>query len=115
MPKDWLSSIKENVGNGDDEFELSQLEPGDLLRIVTEHTRYDFVFVAGRDADLRTDREDRPHGRVRIMGCTFGSSATIKPDHLFCGGRLEFTFNDGAATYLTSGIKEIRCVSRRED
>jgi len=113
MPKDWLARIKANAENGDDEFDLSQLEPGDLLRIVTEHTRYDFVFVAGRDADLRTGREDRPHGRVRIMGCTFGSSTAIKPGHLFCGGRLEFTFDDGAATYLTSAIKEIRCISHR--
>jgi len=111
---DWFSTIKQNAESGDDEFDLGQLGPGDVLRIVTERTRYDFLIVNGRDAELRTDREDRPQGRVRIMGCTFGTSATIKPDRIFCGGHFEFTYENGKSTYLTSRIKEIRCLSRKD-
>jgi hypothetical protein len=43
------------------------------------------------------------------MGCTFGLSSSIKPDHLFCGGNLELSYQlDGAPmTHTTTTIKEI--------
>ena len=80
---------------------------GDLLRVGTRNTIYTLRLLDDRSADLQTDRPDRPAGRVKIMGCTFGLSTTISPDHLFCGGSLEFTFQaDGhRMTHTTSAIK----------
>jgi len=111
---EWSSILKQHTESGDEEFDLRQLEPGDLLRVVTGHTRYDLVSISGRDAELATDRPDRPGGKVKIMGCTFGQSTSIKPDHLFCGGSLEFTFDDGRMTHLTTPIKEIHWLRRKQ-
>jgi hypothetical protein len=79
------------------------------LKVVTQHTDYLFGIVDGRDADLECSRADRPSGRVKIMGCTFGKSSSIKPDYLFCGGNLEFTYElDGVAmVHKTTAIKAI--------
>lgn len=101
-----LKWIAEKVG---DQFELGQLKAGDKLKIVTQHTDYVFTIVEGRDVDLECSRADRPSGRVKIMGCTFGHSSSIKPDHLFCGGNLEFTYDlDGQPmTHKTTAIKAI--------
>jgi hypothetical protein len=109
---DWLTVLRKHVEDGGAEFDLGQLQAGDLLRVVTGHTTYDFVIKEGRDAELETDRPDRPAGPVRIMGCTFGMSSSIKPDHLFCGGNLEFTFEGGAMTHLTTAIREIDWLRR---
>ncbi len=110
----WISILKQQVESGNAEFDLRQLEPGDLLRIVTAHTRYELVLIAGRFADMTTDRPNRPAGKVSIMGCTFGKSSSIKPDHLFCGGSLEFTFDEGRMTHLTTAIKEIHWLRRTQ-
>jgi hypothetical protein len=34
----------------------------------------------------------------------------IKPGHLFCGGGLEITYNEGYETFTTTAIVAIQCV-----
>ena len=84
-------------------------QPGDLLRIVTLHSEYYLTIVKGRDAILVCPQPGRPAGTVSIMGCTFGLSSSIKPDHLFCGGNLELSYQlEGVSmTHTTTAIKEI--------
>ena len=107
--KDWLLYLKSVEGKYGDEFDLSQLSPGDVLKVVTQHADYVFTTIEGRDAELLCSRAGRPNGRVRIMGCTFGRSSSIKPDHLFCGGNLELTYHlEGVLmTHTTTAIREI--------
>lgn len=92
-----------------DEFDLSELGPGDELTVITQHTDYRFKMIGGREADLTCSRIDRPHAQVEITGCTFGDSSSIKPNHLFCGGNLEFTYDlDGQLmTHKTTAIQVI--------
>lgn len=104
---DWVSFLQGTGSACGDEFDLEQLHPGDRLRVVTRHTVYEFTMVSRREALLSTGRNDRPSGKVRIMGCTFGESSSIKPDHLFCGGNLKFVFEDGRMTHLTTSVREI--------
>src|SRR5436190_1452517 len=87
--QDWLRFVKSKKGRLGSELDLSLLEPGDLLKVVTKNSEYVLKIVKGREADLSCAQPGRPNGRVRIMGCTFGRSSSIKPDHLFCGGNLE--------------------------
>ncbi len=110
FPPDWLDHLQQHVTEQTDELELTELRPGDLVRVATLHTHYDLLIVEGRDAELRTNRPDRPSGRVRLMGCTFGQSSTIKPDHLFCGGNLEFSFDEGKMIHTTTTIRELHWV-----
>ena len=107
--EDWLLYLKSVEGKYGDEFDLSQLSPGDVLKVVTQHTDYLFTAIEGRDAELLCSRPGRPNGRVRIMGCTFGRSSSIKPDQLFCGGNLELTYHvEGVPmTHTTTAIREI--------
>ena len=116
LMEDWLLYLKSAEGKYGDEFDLSQLSPGDVLKVVTQHTDYFFTAITGRDGDLVCSRPGRPSGRVRIMGCTFGRSSSIKPDHLFCGGSLEFTYQlEGVAmTHTTTAIREICWRGKRE-
>ena len=101
-----LKAVADKIG---DHFDLQELAPGDELKVVTTHTEYAFKIVEGRIADLACSRFDRPHARVKIMGCTFGQSSSIKPDHLFCGGNLELTYElDGLPmVHKTTAIKAI--------
>ena len=107
--EDWVQYLKSNEGKLGDELELSQLQPGDLLRIVTLHSEYFLTIVKGREAILVCPQPGRPAGTVSIMGCTFGLSSSIKPDHLFCGGNLELSYQlEGVSmTHTTTAIKEI--------
>jgi hypothetical protein len=84
------------------EFDLEQLSPGDRLSVVTEHTTYDIDWLGDREGILDTHRPDRACGRIRLMGCAFGSSSTIKPDYLFCGGNLEFLHDEKFAMRCTT-------------
>jgi hypothetical protein len=106
---DWVKYLRSNQGKLGDELELSQLQPGDLLRIVTRHSEYFLTIVKGREATLVCPQPGRPAGTVSIMGCTFGLSSSIKPDHLFCGGNLELSYQlEGVSmTHTTTAIKEI--------
>jgi len=78
--------------------------------VVTQNAEYSLTIGEGREATLQCSEPGRPEGRVRIMGCTFGQSSSIKPDHFFCGGNLELRYErDGAAmTHRTTAIKEIQ-------
>jgi hypothetical protein len=97
--KDWLLHLKSTEGKLGEEFDITQLAPGDLLKVVTLHTDYLFTVVDNRHADLVCSRPDRPVGRILLMGCTFGESSSIKPNHLFCGGE--------AMTHITTAIRAI--------
>ncbi len=114
-PPDWLKVIADYTERDGPELDLTLLLPQDRLVVTTRHTHYAFVIVEDRDADLETNRPDRPSGRVRLMGCTFGDSSSIKPDHLFCGGNLEFTYDrDGVRiTHLTTAIVALRHLRHR--
>ena len=92
-----------------DELDLRQLAAGDELKVITRHTEYLFKMMENRFASVSSARCDRPAGRVRLVGCTLGNSSSIKPDHLFCGGNLEFTYHlDGRSmTHKTTAIQAI--------
>ncbi len=111
---DWARfthGLSERVG---DRLPLGELQPGDVFTIETVNTRYLFRVIQEREVELVTDRADRPGGRVRIAGCTFGLSSTIMPHELFCGGNLEFNFEENGQriTHTTTTIRKI--MVRRE-
>jgi hypothetical protein len=89
---DWEQFASRYGESDPEEFSLSRLNPGDVLRVVTEHTNYLFTVATNSELRLQCSRSDRPSGKVRISGCGFGFSHAFKPGHLFCGGRMEFTF-----------------------
>lgn len=86
------------------EVDLAQLKPGDRLDVFTAHTCYRFFITKGSQAELITNRQDRPTGPVQLNGCTFGASASIKPDRAFCGGNLEFTVLSDRRLFTTTKI-----------
>ena len=109
---DWLSHLQQHASDEHAELDLNDLKAGDLLRIGTRNTIYTLRVLDDRCADLQTNRPNRPAGRIKIMGCTFGLSSTISPDKLFCGGNLEFTFQAEGhrMTHTTSAIRRIELV-----
>jgi hypothetical protein len=109
---DWLEYVHSEVSREGERFDLNQLQAGDVLQVFTGHTVYAFRLIAARDALLVTNRTDRPNGRVRIMGCTMGLSSTIRPDHLWCGGNLEFLHDNGHQTCTTTTICGIQLIRR---
>jgi len=109
---DWKSFIdflpqKESYRK---ELELSAIAPSDRVLIKTRNTIYLFTWQSLDLAELRTNSPKAPSGPVRIMGCSFGLSSSIRPDALFCGGNLEFTHSQGEKTWTTSPIEEIYLV-----
>ena len=106
---DFIAYLKSAADKFGDELDLNQLAAGDELKIVTRHTEYLFKMMENGCANLRSARCDRPTGRVRLMGCTLRNSSSIKPDHLFCGGNLEFIYKlDGRSmTHKTTAIQAI--------
>jgi hypothetical protein len=106
---DWLAFVKSESEKIGDRFDLTQVKAGDILRITTAHTSYLLHMKSAREGELTTNRPDRPHGRVRLIGCTLGLSSSIMANHLFCGGSLEFTFCEGAdrMTHTTTAIRKI--------
>ena len=109
---DWAQFLHTVVNREGERFDLTQLRVGDLLQVFTTHTVYTLTILSERDADLATNRPDRACGRVRIMGCTFGLSSSIMPDHLFCGGNLEFLHDSGQQTCTTTAIRAIQLMRR---
>jgi len=105
---DWEAFLREHEGAGVAELDLGTVKPGDRLLVLTEHTAYTLEMRADRHAELTTNRKDRPSGRVRIHGCTFGASSSIKPDHLFCGGNLEFAHGEKHEIYTTTRIRALQ-------
>src|SRR5260370_2999335 len=87
---DWEQFASRYGESDTEEFSLSRLNPGDVLRVVTEHTNYLFTAANNREVRLQCSRADRPSGNVRISGCGFGLSHAFKPRLLLGGGRTEF-------------------------
>src|SRR5271166_6274085 len=76
---DW-EQFAATYGESDaEEFSLQRLNPGDTLRIVTQHTNYVFTVISGREVQLKSSRADRPSGAVKIWGCGFGFCHAFKP------------------------------------
>ncbi|MBM3855083.1 MAG: hypothetical protein FJ399_18330 [Verrucomicrobia bacterium] len=99
---DWEAFLRKHVAEALPEIQLSTLQPGDRLVVLTDHTAYTLVMRGNYEADLTTNRPDRPSGRVLIHGCTFGASSSIKPDHVFCGGNLEFAHGENNSKVTTT-------------
>lgn len=114
---DWLSHLKDHAAQERAELNLKEIQAGDILRIGTRNTVYSLRMIDDRVAELATDRPNRPIGQVKIMGCTFGLSSTISPDHLFCGGNLELTFLEEGhrMTHTTSAIQKLQWIRSRPD
>jgi hypothetical protein len=104
---DWKAFIESHPGLKQDELSLASITPGDRILIKTRNTHYLFAWRSAELAILRASSAKAPSGPVRIMGCSFGLSSSIRPDALFCGGNLEFTHCNGERTWTTSEIKEI--------
>lgn len=109
-PIDLIAFLRATARSIGDELELTQIRAGDRLLVRTRNTHYLFQMTGPHDGVLSSDRADRPAGPVRINGCTFGGS-TIKPNHLFCGGNLEFTYQDGVHRFTTTPIVAIQLAS----
>ena len=109
---DWLSHLQAHATDDHAELDLRELHAGDVLHVGTLNTIYTLRMHDDRFAELETNRPNRPAGRVKIMGCTFGLSTTISPDHLFCGGSLEFTFfhDEHRMTHTTSTIRRLQSI-----
>jgi hypothetical protein len=114
---DYLKALEAVNGAAGDEFDLTQLQPNDRLRIVTDKTIYTFRIVdpVMRDAVVESNRPESSYGPCRIMGCTMGLSSSIKPNHLFCGGNLEFTHKAGERTRTTTAIRVIEWLRVKAD
>ena len=112
---DLIAYLKATADKIGDELDLKQVEPGDELHVATRTTQYRFKMIDDRNGIVTASRFDRPNAKVRIMGCTFGKSSSIKPDHLFCGGNLEFHYEmDGhEMTHRTTAIRSIQLRRRR--
>lgn len=107
--KDWLQSLSARPKA---QLESDQLKTGDHLMVVTEHTTYHFVWLGGPElsVELLAGRPDRPSGRIKLHGCTFGASSSIASGLIFTGGNLEFSYlRDGKKVlFTTTAIREIR-------
>ncbi|HVU16326.1 MAG TPA: hypothetical protein VHD32_05355 [Candidatus Didemnitutus sp.] len=102
---DWQRFLKEKNALGVPEVELATLNAGDRLVVETRNTRYELLWMEGDEVNLSTNRPDRRGGRVRVQGCAYGRSSTIKPGVLFCGGNLEYVSHDGQTRNRTTTIR----------
>lgn len=104
---DWEGFLRHHSALGLPEVDLATLGKGDRLIVETLHTRYGFEWQPDGTITLTTNRADRPSGGVRIQGCTFGQSSTIKPGALFCGGNLEYLSQGGKMRHTTTAIRSL--------
>ncbi len=109
---DWERFLRERSALGLPELDLAMLGPGDRLVVETLHTRYGFEWSEADRVELTTNRADRPRGPVRIQGCAFGRSSSIKPRHLFCGGNLEYLSDNGRLVHRTTAILSLVLLRR---
>jgi hypothetical protein len=109
---DWESFLRAHSALGLPEVDCATLRPGERLVVETLHTRYGFEWKAKGEVFLTTNRSDRPHGAVRIQGCTFGQSSSIKPGILFCGGNLEYLSDGGKIRHTTTAIRSLLLLRR---
>ena len=110
---DWEKFLKDRKADVLPEVELASLHPGDRLVVETRNTRYELVWSAGNEVLLSTNRADRAAGPVRVQGCAFGRSSTIKPGVLFCGGNLEYVSDEGRTRNRTTTIRALALVHRK--
>jgi hypothetical protein len=110
---DWEQYLKEHQADVLAEVQLDTLKPGDRLVVDTRNTRYELVWGEGGKALLITNRADRAGGPVRVQGCAFGRSSTIKPGVLFSGGNLEYVSDDGRTRNRTTTIRALALVRRK--
>lgn len=109
---DWENFLREHSALGLPEITLVTLKPGDRLMVETLHTRYGLEWGEGGAVELITNRNDRPRGPVRVQGCTFGQSSSIKPGQLFCGGNLEYVSDNGRMVHRTTAIRSLVLLRR---
>lgn len=112
---DWERFVRAHRALGLPEVALTDLRPGDRLLVETLHTRYGFEWQDDGQVVLATNRPDRPAGAVRIQGCAFGQSSTIKPGALFCGGNLEYVSDQGRMRHRTTAIRSLVLLRRGVD
>ena len=104
---DWKQFLQSLPPSSEQELALATIVPGDRVVIRTRNTAYLFKWTGVDEADVTANDPKAPSGPVRIMGCSFGLSSSIRPDAFFCGGNLEFTHAGGDKTWTTSPIEEI--------
>ena len=100
----WEMFEQNQVLHGPDEVDLTTLEPGDRLEVITKHTRYVFEWLEGGGVFLHTNRADRPSGLVTETGCAFRRSGIVVPNVVFRGGKLDFSSLDGKVHHRTTII-----------
>ena len=112
-PPDWLEFLAGQTAKGMPEIDLRRLAEGDVLMVQTINSRYAFLWHKDGTAELASNRrKKRPSGLVRVNGCTFGKSSSIKPGVLFCGGNLEYVSQDGILTHRTTTIRSMELLRR---
>ena len=109
---DWEKFLKERNAHDLPEVNLATLNPGDRLVVETRNTRYELLWGEDDAVLLSSNRPDRPGGQVRVQGCAFGRSSTIKPGVLFCGGNLEYVSGEGRTRNRTTTIRALALVRR---
>lgn len=113
---DWLAWLRRaDLG---DTLNLNRIQVGDILLVETLNSCYHLSCkdAGGRWFEVRCDRGNRPQGRMKLMGCTWGESSSIAPDQLFCGGSLEFrqaTADGDSLTHHSSSIRKLGWIQRR--
>ncbi len=100
----WEMFMENQVRHGPEEIDLSTLEPGDRLVVITKHTRYEFEWLEGGGVLLSSNRADRPSGLVTQAGCVFRRSGIVVPNVVFRGGKLDFFTMDGKVHHRTTII-----------
>ena len=110
----WEMFMENQVLHGPDEVDLTTLEPGDRLEVITKHTRYVFEWLEGGGVFLHTNRADRPSGLVTQTGCAFRRSGIVVPNVVFRGGKLDFSSMDGKVHHRTTIIASHTVVRRDE-
>jgi hypothetical protein len=108
----WQEFLQSHSALGLPEIDLATLQPGDRLIVETLHTRYGFEWGGAGEVKLISNRADRPSGPVRIEGCAFGQSSSIKPGQLFCGGNLEYLSDAGRMRNRTTAIRSLVLLRR---
>lgn len=100
----WEMFMENQVRHGPEEIDLSTLESGDRLVVITKHTRYEFEWLDGGGVLLSSNRADRPSGLVTRAGCVFRRSGIVVPNVVFRGGKLDFFTMDGKVHHRTTII-----------
>jgi hypothetical protein len=100
----WELFMENQVLHGPEEIDLTTLEAGDQLTVITKHTRYAFEWLEGGGLFLRTSRTDRPSGLVTRPGCAFRRSGIVVPNVVFRGGLLDYFTLGGQVHHRTTVI-----------